>query len=203
LQAIQGRRSRNGLSSKADLFLDSNDHIMDGKGPMKKVVFVLDQSIQLASRFGGGFGAALIVGISVIITVNSFSRYVLGQPLLFVDEYSQYMLVALVYLGMGFTLRAGKHVSADLFIRKLPTRKQEVLNLLTSSFGCIVIWLMFWHSWKAFISVYNDKVVSLTPLETPLWIPHLAVSVGLTLFLLDMFAELGHGLKRLVARKKP
>jgi TRAP-type C4-dicarboxylate transport system permease small subunit len=170
---------------------------------MKKLAVVLDQSIHFASRLAGGFGAALIVVISVIITVNSFSRYVLGQPLMFVDEYSRYMLVALVYMGMGFTLRAGKHVSADIFIRKLPAGKQKALNILTSSFGSIVIWLMVWHSWKTFISVYSERIVSLTPLETPLWIPHLSVSVGLTLFLLDMFAQLGHGLQQLLAGKKP
>jgi TRAP-type C4-dicarboxylate transport system permease small subunit len=166
--------------------------------PMRKLISLLDKWITYTSQSGGAIGCALIIITAAIITINSFSRYIFNHPFLFVDEYARYMLVALFYLGLGFTLRAGKHVSADVIVRRFSKRTQIALNVITSSFGSIVIYLMLWNSWKSFYSVYKTKMVSLTPLETPLWIPYLFVAVGLTLFLLDMLAHIGHGIKEFI-----
>jgi len=159
---------------------------------MKKIFFLLDRCVYYLSVSAGAVGSAIIVIIAFMITINSFSRYIFNQPFLFVDEYARYMLVALFYFGLGVTLRAGKHVSADVIVRRFSSRTKAVLSVITSAFGSTVILLMFWHSWKSFFSVYRNKMVSLTPLETPLWIPYLFVAFGLTIFLLDMVAHLAH-----------
>ena len=143
---------------------------------------------------GGSIGAALIAVTAVIITVNCIARYVFNRPMMFVDEYSCYMLVALVYCGLGATLRAGKHVYVDMFVGKLPARVQRAMSTATLALGVVPVSIMCWYSWKGFWSNYTGKIVSLTPLQTPLWLPYLTVAIGLTIFLFDIIAIAGQRL---------
>ena len=162
---------------------------------MRNAILKVDRWIRHASLGGRFIGCNLIIITAVIITFNSFSRYIFNKPFLFVDEYARYMLVAICYFGFGPTLRAGKHVSADVVIKRFNYRNQILLNIITSSIGSIVIFLMVWFSWKSFYSVFRTNMVSLTPLETPLWIPYFFVAAGITLFLFDMISHLGHRIK--------
>ena len=158
---------------------------------MRTFVARLDRSLSLVSRWGGNLGAALIVVTAAIITVNCIARYVFNWPMMFVDEYSCYMLVALVYLGLGATLRAGKHVYVDMLVGKLPVPLQRAMSIATLGLGILPLAIMSWYSWKSFWSTYTGNIVSLTPLQTPLWVPYLMVAVGLTIFLLDIIAVVG------------
>jgi TRAP-type C4-dicarboxylate transport system permease small subunit len=151
----------------------------------------MGRSLSLVSRWGGNIGAALIVVTAAIITVNCIARYVFNWPMMFVDEYSCYMLVALVYLGLGATLRAEKHVYVDMFVGKLPVPLQRAMGIATLGLGTLPVAIMSWYSWKSFWSIYTGKIVSLTPLQTPLWVPYLTVAIGLTIFLLDIIAIVG------------
>jgi len=158
---------------------------------MRTFVATVDRSLSLVSRWGGNLGAALIVVTAAIITVNCIARYVFNWPMMFVDEYSCYMLVALVYLGLGATLRAGKHVYVDMLVGKLPVPLQRAMSIATLGLGILPLAIMSWYSWKSFWSTYTGNIVSLTPLQTPLWVPYLMVAVGLTIFLLDIIAVVG------------
>ena len=158
---------------------------------MGTFVATVDRSLSLVSRWGGNLGAALIVVTAAIITVNCIARYVFNWPMMFVDEYSCYMLVALVYLGLGATLRAGKHVYVDMLVGKLPVPLQRAMSIATLGLGILPLAIMSWYSWKSFWSTYTGNIVSLTPLQTPLWVPYLMVAVGLTIFLLDIIAVVG------------
>jgi TRAP-type C4-dicarboxylate transport system permease small subunit len=158
---------------------------------MRTFVARLDRPLSRVSRWGGNLGAVLIVVTAAIITMNCIARYVFNWPLMFVDEYSCYMLVALVYLGLGATLRAGKHVYVDMFVGKLPAPLQRAMSIATMGLGILPLAIMSWYSWKSFWSIYTGNIVSLTPLQTPLWVPYLMVAVGLTIFLLDMIAVVG------------
>ena len=158
---------------------------------MRTFVATVDRSLSLVSRWGGNLGAALIVVTAAIITVNCIARYVFNWPMMFVDEYSCYMLVALVYLGLGATLRAGKHVYVDMLVGKFPVPLQRAMSIATLGLGILPLAIMSWYSWKSFWSTYTGNIVSLTPLQTPLWVPYLMVAVGLTIFLLDIIAVVG------------
>lgn len=167
------------------------------KRPLLKALQLVDHAIRVLSNIGGAIGCTLIVLVSFLITFNSLSRYLFNRPFLFADEYAQYMLVAIFYLGVGYTLRMGKHVSADVIVRRFSARTQIALNVATSCLGLIVVYIMWIYSWENFFSVYRGGIRSLTPLETPLWIPSAFVAVGMTLFLLDMISHILNGIFRL------
>src|SRR3990172_6113109 len=60
---------------------------------------------------GAGYAAGITVfGLTLLIAAGVFSRRVLGSPLLSVDEVSGYLLLAIVFLGLAPTMKAGGHI---------------------------------------------------------------------------------------------
>lgn len=155
---------------------------------MFKAVRILDRSIGALSRGGAIVSTAMILLATALLAVNSVARYLFNAPFLFVDEYAQYLLVGIFYLGVGYTLRKGKHVSVDMLVRRLGRRVRLLLAVVTAALGLLVVYLMCRYGWSTFIAAYDRNIRSLTPMETPLWIPYLFVAIGLTIFVLDLLA---------------
>ncbi|MGE0799739.1 MAG: TRAP transporter small permease [Lautropia sp.] len=147
---------------------------------------LLDRGVGWLSAAAAALACTAIVLIALGITVNAVSRYALNRPILFVDEYAQYLLVVAFYLGVGYTLRAGRHVSVQMLVDRLGVGVRRLLRIAVSVVGLWAIALMCQHSWGAFVSTTRSGIVSLTPLETPLSLPFLSVAVGMTLFVLEI-----------------
>jgi len=153
---------------------------------MKVMLFrYLDGFVERISAVGNWLACIALILISVGVTVNAFSRFLFAQPLVFVDEYSQYLLVAIFYFGVGYTLRAGKHVSVRMLIDRLEGLSRTLLQTAVSLLSMGVIGIMTWYGWQSFLSTYRMGMVSLTPLETPLAIPFLFMSLGMSVFFLE------------------
>lgn len=162
---------------------------------MKRLFLLLDKWISYLSQGGRVAGCSLVVITTLLITVHAISRYLFNYPFLFADEYARYLLVGIVYLGLGYTLRTGAHVRADFVIVHLSKRTRTILDVSTSSFGTLVIVFMLWYGWKVFLYNLKSHIVSITPMQTPLWIPSLLVVIGLVIFLLDMLVHIVRGIK--------
>ncbi|MFC1995048.1 TRAP transporter small permease subunit [Chloroflexota bacterium] len=159
---------------------------------MKRFVNYLDRGVYYLSQFGRWTGCLFIFITTVMITINSILRYFFSIPLMFADEYSLYLFAALVYMGLGYTLRTGKHVSADVIVSRLKPRVRSRLAIITSTIGLIVIGYMFWYARKNLVLTYKTQMTALTPLETPLWYTNVFITVGLGIFIVDMIAYIVH-----------
>lgn len=158
----------------------------------------LDHYIGVLSHAGAIVSTVMVLLTTALLAVNSCARYLFNAPFLFVDEYAQYLLVGIFYLGVGYTLRKGKHVSVDMLVSRFGRRVRLVLAILTGILGLVLIYLMCKYGWTTFLSSYKRNITSLTPMETPLWIPYLFVAVGLTVFLLDLVAYILTRMARLM-----
>jgi len=146
----------------------------------------LDRLSRRLSAAAAAFGCIAILLIAIGVTVNAVSRYVFNAPSMFVDEYAQYLFVCCFYFGVGYTLRQGKHVSVNMLVNRLPEKLRSGFAIVILSLSVVTIGVMCYYSWTAFQSTYRAGIVSLTPMETPLALPFLAVAIGMTIFTLEL-----------------
>lgn len=152
---------------------------------MANISVFLDRLVERISAVGNWISYMALIVVALGVTVNAFSRFIFKHPLMFVDEYAQYLLVAIFYFGVGYTLRAGKHVSVRMLVDRLHGATRATVQLLVSSVSLGIIGMLTWYSWVSFMSTYRAGMVSLTPLETPLSVPFAFVSIGMTVFFLE------------------
>lgn len=91
-------------------------------------------------------GGVLILFLSVtVINViwQVFSRYVLGSPSTFTDEFSTYLLIWIGLLGASFATGQGIHLAIDLLPNKLEGQAKANLNKVITGlivlFACCVM----------------------------------------------------------------
>ena len=73
----------------------------------------------------------------VLIFVEVFMRYVIGQPPMVADEFSAYMLVALSFIGAAYTWREKGHVRITALVTHLPIPVAKWLRLVTMSLALL------------------------------------------------------------------
>lgn len=90
--------------------------------------------------------ASLILAVmSVVIGMQVFSRYVLGDSLVWTEELSRYLLIWIVYIGCSYAAKENRHLEVT-FVRSMlgPKAKRVLISFsyfLTMVFcGFCIVW---------------------------------------------------------------
>lgn len=135
-------------------------------------------------------GQVLIAGMVLLITVDVLGRQFIGKSTLIATEVSGYALVALVFLGLAYTLHTERHIKIDLITRLLPLKIRQILNIFVLILSVVfVIWLTH-ATWVPVKVNYIQQHTSITSLHTPMWIPYLFVPIGTGMLAFGLLMEL-------------
>jgi TRAP-type C4-dicarboxylate transport system permease small subunit len=137
----------------------------------------------------GAIGAFFILMTLVVQVVTIVGREV-GFTIPGYDSYAGYFLAAGAFLALAHTLRRGDHIRVTLLLGRLKGRARiwaevfclAVASFLTSYFAWFSINLA-WGSYR-----YDD--ISQNVDATPLWIPQIAMALGVTALALAFIEEL-------------
>lgn len=133
---------------------------------------------------------AAIVAMMLLIVVDIAARSVLDVSLLISDEISGYMLVLMTFFGAADALRHGALLRIEIVLSRLGSRLQAgicaLFDLLALGLTTIVLWQVTALTW----STWTRRMVAPTLLETPLWLPQLAMPIGCALLAFAFLLEL-------------
>jgi TRAP-type C4-dicarboxylate transport system permease small subunit len=140
------------------------------------------------SRIGGAVSAALILVVLAITAISVFNRYVLGKPLIGVDEATGFLVVAIVMFGAAETLRRGDHIRIDLLLdRAGPATRWwlELWSLASVIVFSVLLLIAAWHTvmFSRAFGAYSSGYLSL-----PMWIPQSTMVIGAVLLLMASIA---------------
>lgn len=109
--------------------------------------------------------------IVALILVNSYavvSRYLLNQPIDWILDVSEMMMLGSVFLGTAYIFRQGGHVSVDIVIEFLPEKARHNLSIITTFFVFLFCLVLSWKSWELFLANLYIKTSSVVQLP---WFP--------------------------------
>ena len=138
------------------------------------------------SQWAVWIGGAALLGAAILVTVEIALRGIFNVSMGGADEISGYAFAISTTWAYSYCLLHRANVRIDAFYNFLPRPVRAVLDvvgviLLTGYMGILTekAWGVFTESWA------NDSV-SITTLQTPLWIPQLLWFAGLVLFMLTL-----------------
>jgi TRAP-type C4-dicarboxylate transport system permease small subunit len=133
----------------------------------------------------GAIAALTILAMCLLITGAVFVRYVFGIPVVWVPEIVGYLMVALVFLALGDAMLAGSHIRIDLFVSRIPKRLRDMLELFTLALSTGVAGFFAWHGVRTMLRSYEyGRSDAFGALNTPLYIPQVALPIGLSILTL-------------------
>lgn len=151
--------------------------------------------VDRVNGWAAAVSAAAMAAIVGLIAWEVVLRTALGTSTLVADEYSAYLYVLLVFLGLGYTLRADGHIRVKVLLGRLGTRGRRAMEAAALLLALALCAFALRYSVAMVQDVRSLGMVSETPAQTPMWLPQLAVPVGLGLFFLQILAQLARALR--------
>ena len=148
------------------------------------------RTVGIISSACGAMSAALIV-VSVVITCQMiFVRFVLRESTIWQTEAVIYMMITATLLGLPYVQKLRGHVNVDLLPLMVRGRARLALAWIVLGASLGVVALMLWHGWHMFSMAWDRGWRSDTVWGVELWIPYIAVPLGLGLYALQLAADL-------------
>lgn len=148
-------------------------------------------------------GAVLIAALVVLVASEVIARGLFNVSLMLADEYSGYIVVALVFLGIPYALFHDALLRVDFLFERLRGRKREVLALIFDIVSLAVTLVLGFYLTRMVITTFERGTFSSTPAMTPLWIPQAVMPLGILLIVVILLARLVKRVRILGGRVEP
>ncbi len=148
------------------------------------------ESVRRLSVFCGVLAVGLLLAAVLVVCQLVFVRYALNLSAIWQHEFVTYSLVGATFLGSPYVLLTRGHVNVDLLPHYLGRRGRLALALVASALSlafCLVLgWtsIDWWH--EAFANDWRGETVW----APRLWIPWLAMPLGIGLLCLQYLADI-------------
>ena len=135
-------------------------------------------------------GQVLLFVMTVLIALDVFARALIGRSTMVSQELSGYLLVAITFLGLAYTLKEGRHIKVEILTRKLSPRWQRRLEAAVSLMCIAFMSWLTWMTWSSVAGTYATGQRSITPLQMPMWVVYFFVPFGSGMLTLAFGVEL-------------
>jgi len=143
------------------------------------------KAIDWLSIIGGWLAGIFILLMSLIVFYEVVSRYVFNSPTIWSLEITEYLVVLAGFTGAAYVLKENRHIVVDvltsMLVEKTRTALQVVVSLLMLTFSI----MLFWFGLQVLLTSLVRHEVSYSLLRFPMWVPKLAIPLGMFLLTLQ------------------
>lgn len=144
----------------------------------------LEWLIDGISELAGKFGWLLILYCMVLGVTDVFLRYVLNQPSLWIGTTMQAAMVLMACVGGAYAFKHDAFVKLDIFYANASRRRKAILDVLTSSFAFLFLYVLITRGIDAAKLSYMLNQTTPTAVPIPLGPIKSAIPLGASVVLL-------------------
>lgn len=146
--------------------------------------------IDAVSRFVGTIAMYLFFVMGAVLLYSTASRLVLGVPVNWALEMSQFMLASYYLLGGAYSMQLGAHVRMDLLYDRLAAKRRAQVDAFTILFVIFYLAVLFAGglSSTSYALTYGQK--NYTAWAPLLWPVKSIMTAGILLMLLQAVSNL-------------
>lgn len=109
----------------------------------------------------------LVANIVANITAQVVSRYVLGHPLVWVEEVATYSFIWATFIGAALGLKYDRHVRIETFVTRLPPRGAAAMRAVVFALILALIVWMLPKAWSNMMLEMRRQTIAL-PVRVPM-----------------------------------
>jgi TRAP-type C4-dicarboxylate transport system permease small subunit len=146
-------------------------------------------AVTFVSRVVGVIGA-LLIGLAVLVICDMvIERYVLNLTTVWQIDVVTYCIVGATFISSPYVLMTRGHVNVDILPLHIGPTARYWLALVTSMLALAFVVVLFVLCTAYWYEAYSELWRSNTVWRARLWIPYLAMPIGLGLLLLQYVAD--------------
>jgi TRAP-type C4-dicarboxylate transport system permease small subunit len=134
--------------------------------------------------------AVALVVASCVLTYSVVLRYFSPLPTDWQDEFSVFLLIGVTFLSSAWVQAQRGHIGIEALHSILPPRVDRVRLRLVDAASALFCAFFAWKSWTLLHEAWVEGHVSSSSWAPPLWIPYLAMALGMTLLTVQILLQL-------------
>ena len=127
--------------------------------------------------------------MATIVIIGVVARYVFNSPLMWVDEYVTYFMVAVSLLGANYVLKENGHITVDFITRLLRPKVQAWLRAITDIVSILVLIVVLIQVTRLTAMSIEAGTVTVTVLHTRIGFVQLMMPIGFGLLLIEFLRQ--------------
>ena len=143
--------------------------------------------LSVISLYVAGAGIVLMM-LLILAELVATKLFYVSLP--YALEYSEYLVPLIAFWGASYTLYEGGHVRADILLHRMPDALQPWIMLAGYILGLVFLSVAFVQMWDVSVRSIAMNRMSFYPQPSPLGPPQLIVTIGLGLFIVQLFLEI-------------
>jgi TRAP-type C4-dicarboxylate transport system permease small subunit len=158
--------------------------------PRRGMVDRFIKVVAALSRLGGAAAVLLLLAAVLVICQMVVVRYVLKGSAIWQHEFATFSLIGATFIGAPYVLLTHGHVNVDLLPIYLGARGRLALALLAALISLAFCIILAWYGFAFWYQSWIEGWHAQTVWRPPLWVPYLAVPLGMGLLTLQYLAEI-------------
>ncbi|MDE1147062.1 MAG: TRAP transporter small permease [Azospirillaceae bacterium] len=130
--------------------------------------------------------AVAVVAAGVVMTEEAMVRYFLHASADWQDETAIFLLVGATFLSAAYVQSRRGHVAIEAVGGLLPVRVESARRWVADLLSFFFCGFFTWKSWILWHEAWVEGYATFSSWAPPLWIPYLAMSVGMSLLTLQI-----------------
>jgi TRAP-type C4-dicarboxylate transport system permease small subunit len=131
---------------------------------------------------------ALVVA-GAVLTYSVILRNFSPEPTDWQDEFSVFLLVGVTFGASAWVQSQRGHIGIEAVRVLLPPRIEHARQVLVDILSTLFCAFFAWKSWTLFHEAWVEGYSSATSWAPPLWIPYIAMSLGMSLLTFQVFVQ--------------
>ncbi|MGB1227251.1 MAG: TRAP transporter small permease subunit [Poseidonibacter sp.] len=147
------------------------------------------------SLWGAYLSSLLLVSLVCLILVEIFIRHFFDMSTMIADEYSGYIYLSSIFLGLAYTFNEKAHIRINIITSKLSLKANSFIDIIAGIITICVLSFAFYRTVLFTYDSYEFEMLSEAVSETPLYLTQIVMPLGLGLFILSVLVFVLKGFK--------
>jgi TRAP-type transport system small permease protein len=175
--------------------MQMNKRKIFSKNIESKKMQIFYKFVNKLSVWGAYLSALLLISLTLLILSEIFIRYFFDMSTMIADEYSGYLYLASIFLGLAYTFNEGAHIRINIITSKMSKKSNRFVDVFA---GIITIFVLVFTLYRTILFTYDSyemEMLSESVSATPLYLTQFVMPLGITFFILSVLVFVLKGLR--------
>jgi TRAP-type C4-dicarboxylate transport system permease small subunit len=131
------------------------------------------------------WAVGLLAGLTAVVCLGVFFRYVLNASLVWYDEFASYALVWLTFFGSVVAHYHRRHIGFELFVDRLDPWARRIADIVGEAAVLGFQFVLFYYGWILTERMGDETTISLPWIKTA-WVTAVLPVTGGLMFLVSL-----------------
>ena len=151
----------------------------------------LIKSFEWIDRIVVSIAMASIFIMMIAVTFDAILRSVFNTPIVGVFELVEnYLMVAIVFLGLSYTMKKDGFVRIDLFVNKLPRKISKWIDAFVLLIGLVLYAIIGYQGYHSTVEAYVNNYIDTGIISWPVWLSLVWVPLGSLLLVIRLVIQI-------------